>query len=65
MKLINKIKDKIWDDVYGKVFEHAPYDSPVRKQIKKNLGVVWNDNFIVLKIRNQKDNIGNDLNETD
>ena len=65
MKLIKgELKDKIWDDVYGKVFEHAPWNSPVSQQIRKNLGW-WDDDLFRLKIDNPRWNIRDDLNETD
>ena len=65
MKLINKeLKGKIWADVHGKVVKHAPYGSPVRKQIGKNIGMWGDDGLFRLKIDNLKLNIGNDLNET-
>ena len=65
MKLINKkLRNKIWGDVQDKVFKHMPYDNPVRIRTRKNFGFRRNDNNLIrLKIRNQKDNIGNDLDE--
>ena len=67
MKLINKeLKGKIWDDIFDKVLEHAPYGSPVGNRIRKNFG--WwdsDDNLIRLKIYNPKWNIIGDLDETD
>ena len=66
MKLIKKkLNDKLCGDAYNKVFIPAPSDSPIRKQIKKNLGVVWNDNLIWLKVRNPQWHVRNDLDETD
>ena len=66
MKLLNnELNHKIWSDVYDKVLKHSPYHSPVREQIRKNLGW-WEDDssLIRLKIYNPKSNIGNDLDET-
>ena len=65
MKLLKEeLKDKIYFNVYGKVLKHAPWNSPVRWQIRKKIG--WRDggdNSIRLKIDNQKFNIMNDLDE--
>ena len=67
MKLINyELRNKLWDDVYNKVLEHAPWDSPVHKQIEKNFG--WrldHDNLIMSKIYNPNINIMDDIDETD
>ena len=66
MKLLNKkLKDKILKDVRAETLKHASYDSPVHKQIRKNLGWWDNDSLIRLKVINPKNNIGYDLNETD
>ena len=65
MKLIKgELKDKVWDDVNVKVRKHAPYGSPVRKQIEHNLEWRWNINLVTAKIRNAKLNIMDDLDET-
>ena len=40
------------------------HHSHVRDQIKKNFGLWDDDNLIRLKIYNPKNNIGNDLDET-
>ena len=65
MKLINdELKDKIWEGVRDKVFKHAPWNSPVRDQIGKNLGWWGDDGLFGLKIHNTKNIIGNDLDET-
>ena len=66
MKLIKgELKDKILKDVHIKVLKHAPWDTPVYKQIRKNIGW-WNDNdgLFRLKIRNPKLNIRRNLDET-
>ena len=60
-----ELKDKIWEDVSGKVFEHSPFHSPVCKQIHQNLGWWDNDSLIRLKVINLQWNIGEDLDETD
>ena len=66
MKLIKgELKSKILNDVDDKVVEHAPWDSPVRNQIRKNFGWWDGDSLIMLKIYNPKVNIRNDLDETD
>ena len=63
MKLIKgELKNKIWTDVHGKVLEHVPYDSPVRNQIEKDLGL---QGLFRLKIRDPKINIIGDLDEID
>ena len=66
MKLLNnQLKNKIWYDVHDEIIEHAPWNSPVRYQIRKNLGLWINDNNLFrLKIHNTKNIIGNDLDET-
>ena len=65
MKLLNyELRNNICADVRYKVFKHAPYGNPVRKQIRKNLGLWDDDNLIMSKIDNPKWNIGNDLDET-
>ena len=67
MKLIkDELDNKIWSNVYDKVLEHAPWNSPVREQIRKNFGW-WEDDssLIRLKIYNPKFNIRNYLDETD
>ena len=65
MKLINnELNDNVWDDVYNKTLEHAPYHSPVREQIKKNVGWWPDDSLIRLKIFNPKWNIIRTLDET-
>ena len=68
MKLLKgELRDKIYSNAYAKVVKHAPWNTPVRKQIEKNFG--WwrwdNDGLIWLKIFNTRWNIRNDLNETD
>ena len=67
MKLINiELRDKIWNDVHDKIIEHTPYHGPVRKRIEKNFKWWINDdNLFRLEIHNLKNNIGNDLGETD
>ena len=66
MKLINyKLKNKIWNNVQELCLEHALFHSPVRDQIKKDLGL-WDgdDSLFRLKIYDSKLNIRNDLDET-
>ena len=64
MKLINnELKGKIWVDVRNKVNEYAPYDSPVRNQIKNNFRLWGDDGLFRLKIRNPKLNIRRNLDE--
>ena len=61
-----ELYNSVWTVVHDKVLKHAPYGSPVCKQIEKNLG--WwclDDSLLRLKIRNPKVNIVSDLNETD
>ena len=66
MKLIKSELDaKVCADVRAKVLKHAPWDSPVRNQIRKNFGWWDGDSLIMLKIYNPKVNIRNDLDETD
>ena len=67
MKLLNKeLNDKLCGDVYNKVLEHEPWNSPVRNQIQKNLGWLWGDDTLIRsKIYNPKLNIIRNLNETD
>ena len=67
MKILNdELKYNIWDDVHRKIFEHAPCNSHVRKQIENNLG--WqgdDDSLIKLKVNDPQWYIRNDLDETD
>ena len=65
MKLIKfELNDKIWSDVYDKVLKYSPHNSPVREQIRKNLGWWWNgDGLFRLKIYNLKNDIRKDLDE--
>ena len=66
MKLINKqLSNKILNNVYDKVLEHAPHHNPVRRQIEENLGL-WtdDDNVQSVKLYNRRMNIRDDLDET-
>ena len=63
MKLINyELRNKVVIRTRTKVREHVPYRSPVRRQIRKNLGL-W-DGLLRLKVLNPKLNIVDDLDET-
>ena len=66
MKLIKgELRYKILNDVRDKVQKHVPWGSPVREQIRKNLGLAWDDDSLIrLKIRNPKLNIRGNLDET-
>ena len=66
MKLLkDELANKGWDDAYNKVNEHAPWNSPVSQQIRKNFGLVWSDNNLIRsKIHNPNMNIRNNLDET-
>ena len=64
MKLIKgELRDRRMNDAIDKVQKRSPWDSPVRKQIRKNFGL-WDDDLITLKIRNPKLNIRRNLDET-
>ena len=53
MKLINyELRNSVYVDVFYKVLKHAPCNSPVLSQIRKNFGWWGDNNLIRLKIHN-------------